>query len=196
MSNSLFSNPSVSQIAEANRLTNTTISKIIDQPTAIHQLKKANIFSVEDIAFKEALEQTPKFAGYRITLPKGHFCEGIVLTGVNIRPSNLFFSELFKDTDIRTTMPGSGKLFAFNAPHEKIRNYIKQKAEDNAAIVEFSANEISGYGIIDHRTLKIADLSCLYGTNTYKISFQEIQNILDSQKIYTSSLLPLPFYRG
>ncbi|MBA3816256.1 MAG: hypothetical protein H0X29_07000, partial [Parachlamydiaceae bacterium] len=182
-------------LAEANRLSNT-MSKAMNQPNEILQLKKANIVSVEDIAFKEALEHTPKFAGYQITLPKGHFCEGIVLTGINIRPSNLFFFELFKNTNITTTMPGSGKLFAFNAPYENIRDYINQKAEDIADILEFSAKDVSGHGIIGGKTLKIADLSCLYGTNTYKISFKEIKNILDSQKIYTSSLLPLPFYKG
>jgi hypothetical protein len=186
--------PVLTSVAEANGLSNT-MSKT-DHPNEIPQLKKANTFSVEDIAFKEALEHTPKFAGYQITLPKGHFCEGIVLTGINIRPSNLFFFELFKNTNITTTMPGSGKLFAFNAPYEKIRNYIKQKAEDSTAVVEFSAKDVSGHGIVDQKTLEIADLSCLYGTNTYKISFKEIKNILDSQKIYTSSLLPLPFYKG
>lgn len=162
----------------------------------IPQPKKTHIVSVEDKAFKKALENTPKFAGYQVTVPHGHPCEGIALTGVSIRPSNLFFSALFKDTDITTTMPGSGKLFAFNAPYEKIRNYIKQKAEDSTAVVEFSAAGISGHGIVGHRTREIADLGSLYGTNTYKISFEEIQNILDSQKIYTSSLLPLPFYKG
>lgn len=151
--------------------------------------------TINDFAFQKALESTPKFAGYGITLPKGHSCEGIVLTGVNIRPSNLFLSALFKGTDITTTMPGSGKLFAFNAPFEKIRDHIKQNAEADA-VIEFSAKGVSGAGIVDDRTIKIPDLASIYGTNTYKISFKEVQNILDSQKIYTSSLLPLPFYKG
>lgn len=169
---------------------------------ALPQSQKISI--IDDAPFQKALKNTPKFAYYKIALPKGDPCEGIALTGVSIRPANLFFSELFKGTRITTTMPGSGKLFAFNAPHEKIRDFIKQKAQNNE-IIEFSAKGRSGFGCIIFEDSKhkkkvakvnIDDLSDIYGNNTYKISLKEIQNTLDSQKIYTSSLLPLPFYKG
>jgi len=157
-------------------------------------VKNSNILIVKETAFQKALAATPKFARYQISLPAGHSCEGVVVTGLNIRPSNLFFSALFKDTNITTTMPGSGYLFAFNASHEDIRNYINQKEKNE--VVEFSAKGKAGNAIVNKTTIKIPDLDCIYGDNVYKISYKEIQDILDSQKIFTSSLLPLAFYKG
>lgn len=193
---------------KVDSISKNVFNQPIISPSPLHSSKgiennmAKGIPLVKEAAFESALKNTSKFSGYRITLPEGHPCEGIVLTGVNIRPSNLFFSELFKGTDITTTMPGSGQLFAFNAPHDKIRECIKQKS-DNGDMVEFSAKGTSGMAktrkVIDGEVVGvkvgIADLSDVFGDNTYKISIKEIQNTLDSQKIYTSSLLPLPFYK-
>lgn len=172
---------------------------LIHSPISIERgckfMKEVQI-SVNDPAFQKAFHATPKFDSYKIALSEDHPFYGIALTGLSLRPSNLFFAELFKDTDFSTTMPASGKLFSFNAPQDQIRHYIKEKSKDTSAIISFSARDKSAFGLLNGNFLTTEDLSSLYGTNCYQISFAEIQQTLDSQKIYTSSLLPLPFYRG
>ena len=110
---------------------------------------------------------------------------------MSLRPSNLFFAALFEGTEITTTLPGSKELFAFSAEHEVIRAHLEQSPE---AEVAFSACGTPGYVVLNKKKVAVADLSELYGDKTYAISHQELLNILESQRIYTSSLLPLQFY--
>ncbi len=145
--------------------------------------------------FKAAFDKTAPFKGYKIALPKGHPLQGLVLTGTNFRPSNLFFQALLGGYGC-TTLPGSQQLFAFMAP-DAVRDFIKTTAEANPdKVIAFSANNIPAKCHVHNQWYKIHDLADLYGTHTYRQSFQEIQDILDSQKIYLSASIPLPFYKG
>lgn len=154
--------------------------------------------------FSKIISKSPKFDGYKIFFSNPSAYNGLVLTGVSLRPANLFLAELFKDTDIKTTLPGKG-LFAFNKPQEEIREYIRQKAKENPqGIVTVSTIESGKPKIADlaiqqqnakHEWLDVP-LTEIFGENVYQISYAEIWNILESQKIYTSSMLPLPFYKG
>lgn len=146
------------------------------------------------------INNTPAFAGYKISLPPNHPAEGVVLTGVNRRPNNLFFDALFEGTPITATMPGSNELFRFKTAPEEVRRYCKEKAQQTPdGIVAFTANGKAGHVITrDMISLKtpIGDLSEIYGSNTYRMSYREIEQILDSQKIFISESLPVAFYRG
>lgn len=148
--------------------------------------------------FIEAFDETPEFSGYKIGLPKAHPCKGVTLTGVSVRPSNLFFNALFEGTSITTTMPGSKKLFAFTASHKEIRRFCRTKAEENPdGVVTISAKGVTGKAERSGKpSVSIDDLSDIYGNATYEISYKEIQDTLDSQKIYLSPLLPKAFYPG
>lgn len=151
-----------------------------------------------DAEFQKTYAAIPKFAGYAISTSSEDL-QGGVLTGMSLRPSNLFFQSLFKDTTIKSTMPGSGKLFAFNESHDKISAFLKEKGEkDPDGCVTFSAKGVPGnltkMTYKGEETYKIDDLSEIYGEETYEISHKEILDTLKSQTIYLSSLLPKPFY--
>lgn len=136
------------------------------------------------------VEHTPAFAKYQIRLPQGSTVD---LTAFTVRPANLFFNSLFKDTAIETTLPGEG-LFAFNAPGEVIRDIINLKKPEE--IVEFSARGISGAVVVDDNGYAVDDLAEVYGDKVFQMTYNEIRDLLNSQKIYTSKLLPLKFYSG
>lgn len=134
----------------------------------------------------ECVNLTPPFNGYVIGEAGTRF-EGLTLTGVSIRPANLFFDALLGPG--ATTMPGSGRLFAFTVPHAEIRDQIN--GADRNEVVEISAQGVRGE--INRR--EVRDLADLYGNGTCRFSFGELQDMLGSQRIYASPLLPLPFYR-
>ncbi|MBX7066963.1 MAG: hypothetical protein K1X28_07015 [Parachlamydiales bacterium] len=129
------------------------------------------------------LDTTPQFRGYLIGEP-GTELAGTNLTAATIRPANLLFRALFGDG--ATTMPGSGQLFAFTQDPEAIRAQI-QDLDDEITITTEGNCRIAG------RDGEIPLLQ-LYGDNEFRISRDEIQSILDSQKIYTASIFPREFY--
>lgn len=143
--------------------------------------------------FTEVIDHTDAFASYMLT-PVNPAIDPVKLTGVSIRPSNLFFQAL----GLETTMPGEA-LFAFKDSPEEIRKKINSK--DPNEVVEFSANHVAGKTykrLLNDKLVfreNVNDLSEIYGSNTYKMSYGEVQDMLKSQKIYTSSLLPMEFYK-
>lgn len=156
-----------------------------------------------DSAVEKVVKKTPPFNFYRLMKVEGALpTDEIILTGVNVRPANLFFEALFKDSPadkaIKVSQPGKGVLFRFNRPHQEVREYCLSQT----GVVEFTAQGRKGKICkYDTRTGRggiadVADLSTVFGKNTYRISFDEIKATLASQKIYTSALLPLPFYQG
>lgn len=173
---------------EVNTLSKQLFSKSIGQDASA----KPSTNLVSDPQFTQVIEKTEKFASYMLT-PENEKIEPIKLTGVSLRPANLFFQAL----GLKTTLPGEG-LFAFADSHENIKKELL--AKDPSQVVEFSAKNIPGetYIRIEKKGIrtreKLEDLSAIYGSNTYKISYGEIQEMLNSQKIYTTSLLPLKFY--
>ena len=174
----------------------------LDTPIPIQESNKGTI---SESSLDKVIQQSPDFQNYEIK------CEHskLVLTGVNIRPANLFFEKLFEGREgISTTMPG-GQLFRFTNPnsktesiketHENIRAYCKNKANTTPdEIVSFSAKGKSGLIKFtrNDKPISIPNLTTIYGENIYEITRKEIQETLESQRIYTSHLLPLPFYKG
>jgi hypothetical protein len=149
----------------------------------------------KDSGLKTLIQQAPRFSGYETSYSlKG---KKVALTGVSIRPANLFFEALFQSGSIQTTLPGSGQLFAFNEPPEAVREFLRKQALSRPnEPVSFSAKSKSGYVALDHSfRQKIADLSDIFGSNTYQMTYQEIWETLNSQEIFLSPLLPLPFYQ-
>jgi len=137
---------------------------------------------------QQVLNITPPFAGYKI----GQGSTRASLTAMSLRPANLFYRALF-GLDA-TTLPG-GPLFAFHSPHADIKNLIANA--DPNGVVAFSAQGVPGS--IHRRGVpvqQVPDLGVIYGNGTYRISYGELQSTLNSQKIYTAPLLPLPFYRA
>lgn len=153
--------------------------------------------------FQDAFYATNAFSGYRLS-------SGAVLTSMPVRPANLFMSALFEGTAIDTTKPGSREDFAFTVPHEDVRAYFDKKyAETPDGIVAFSAQgKTASYptyplslltrllGGKMPESVPPIQLEAVYGGNTYRMSYREIHDTLESQKIYTSALLPVMFYRG
>lgn len=195
------------QVQNQNKLSKKGNSpKLDDSEVKLPEVKLNSLRNIPPVAMFEELaevvENAPKFNGYRLLLSaenpsfqKG--LENLVMTGMSIRPSNLFFQaalgSLVEDEKDVTTMPGSHKLFAFTLSHDKIADFIKEKSETDE-VVTFSAIDKAGKAKVTN-TFDV-QLEDIYGDNQYSISYQEIQAILDSQKIYVSSLLPIQFYRG
>lgn len=136
----------------------------------------------------------------------------LVLTGVSVRPANLFFEALFAGTSFDVTKPGSGELFALIDKTEenkkqliafktqqKIGNYCRQKAYTNPEeIVSFSAKGKTGDCYLKSGKVekKKVDLELLFGSQTFRLSRLEIQEIIDSQNVFTSAWLPVTFYKA
>jgi hypothetical protein len=151
---------------------------------------------VLEAKLQAVLDKTPEFNGYTIDLPDG---KQTVLTGVSLRPSNLFFEELFKGSLIKTNLPGSHELFRFTCPQRKVREYLYDKLEkEPEGMAAFSAEGKRGQAVVKgtKKTVDIEDLGTVFGNNTYRISYKEIIDTLESQRIYLSPMLPLPFYCG
>ncbi len=152
---------------------------------------------------EEIVDRTPKFNDYKIDLPKdkpiSENLKDLVLTGLSIRPSNLFFQSMLGTLTGGkpvTTMPGeSPKLFAFEIDHAAIADHIQKKSKTNE-VVKFSALGVKAQALTKDADLQEIELEDVLGKNEYQISYKEVQETLDSQKIYVSSLLPLEFYRG
>lgn len=151
------------------------------------------------------LEKVSSFNGYVLPLPEDHACHGVVLTGLYHRPATLFFDALFEGTDFRFTRPGES-LFQFYSEkdakksdlpllQQKIRKHIDVKAAQLES-VSFTAKGVASKTKVKAVVHQVNDLSDILGNETYKISYKEIQETLESQKIYTSSLLPKAFYQG
>lgn len=144
--------------------------------------------------FQQVLEETPVFNNYKVG------DSDFVLTGFTIRPSHLLMDALFKHRDANNTLssmvtlPQSGQLFKFYNP-EYVRDTINQANPDNVLVVSAKGVKAEVY---DHNGKKteINDLSNFYGEQSFQISMKELQETLQSQHIYTSPLLPLPFYKG
>lgn len=131
----------------------------------------------------QLLERAPRFNGY-VCGVQGTGLEGSALLSTSIRPANLLFKALFGDG--ATTMPGSRELFAFTRNPQTIRDAIANLPE----IIEVRAE---GNGNVGNNRRNIP-LTQLYGNAVFRISKNEIQQILESQTIYTASILPRAFY--
>jgi hypothetical protein len=142
----------------------------------------------------EVLQKTPVFKNYAIQFAPGSPYEGAVLGSGSLRPANFFLSKLFEGSGITTTLPGSGRLFAFEQTHERIRNYIA--FQDPNRIVHVRASEFAGDVRLPNGSTPRCSFTDIYGNKTYQISLREIQQTLASQRIFTAPELPIPFYRG
>ncbi|MEI8328529.1 MAG: hypothetical protein WCG14_00790, partial [Chlamydiia bacterium] len=130
----------------------------------------------------------PEFKEYRIG--QGTVFEGGV-SGLSIRPANLLFSSL----GVQTTMPGSCSLFSFIDP-ARVRRKIQSAHPDSVVEVSAVAKKCSQKGSHGEVLRENAPLESLFGTNTYRISYQELQDTLGSQKVYCSAMLPKEIYQG
>lgn len=125
---------------------------------------------------QQVIARTAPFDDYRIYAGK------TTLTSMYMRPANLFFDALLGPKC--TTMPGSGQLFAFLYPHGQIREYIQQQAAANPEeVVTVSA-------------ARFPTLAPIYGKDAFRLSFDEVESILSSQRIFLSPRLPRNFYRA
>src|ERR1700722_1607389 len=142
----------------------------------------------------EILRKTPAFKDYAIQLAPGSPYQGAVLGSGSLRPSNFFFSKLFEGSGITTTLPRSGRLFAFEQDQRSIHNYIV--SQDPNHIVNVTARGFAGDVLLPNGSTPRCNFTDVYGDKTYQISLGEIQQTLRSQKIFVAPELPLLFYRG
>jgi hypothetical protein len=140
------------------------------------------------------IQVSPRFNGYIVSLPPNHVCNGMVMTALSTRPNNLAYEAIFRGSGIRTTLPGSGELFAFKGPsHHEIRTFLASK--DPREVVSFSARgSVATIRMRRGEPLITAPLGSILGTNTYQISYGEIMSCLDSQMIFLSPQMPKLFY--
>jgi hypothetical protein len=137
------------------------------------------------------LLKAPKFTHYKVGA--GTKYESI-LTGLTVRPANLFYAAMFKGSNFSTTLPGSSDLFAFNDP-EGVKKFIASRKPEET--FSFTAKGVKGvvctrFGL----GTNCSDMSDILGSNTYEMSFGEVQETLKSQKIFLTETMPKKFYQG
>ncbi len=142
----------------------------------------------------EILQKTPAFKNYAIQLAPESPYQGAVLGSGNLRPANFFFSKLFEGSGITTTLPRSRRLFAFEQDQATVRNYIASQNPNR--VVNVTARGFAGDVRLPNGSTFCCNFTDIYGDKTYQISLGEIQQTLESQKIFTAPELPLLFYRG
>lgn len=128
---------------------------------------------------RKVIETTPQFTGYRLEGQKT--CSVMEPT---IRPANLFFEAL----GLKTIMPGKG-LFAFLDSPEAIRKGVYSHSKEEVIHITAMGKECQLRG-------QTVAMDACYGTGVYALSYEEIQQMLESQKIYLSPLIPKAFYLG
>jgi len=104
-----------------------------------------------------------------------------------IRPANLFFHAIGLQTTLPCSNPDYSTLRLLNG--SQVRTNI---ANNPNTIVSVVANDQLFAAQRGNTRL----LTELYGTNVFRITNNEIMDILNSQRIYTSPLLPLPVYQA
>lgn len=122
--------------------------------------------------------------------------QNVHLTDIGMRPANLFYKALFDGKD-PTTQPGQPKLFQFPKPLSKIHQLIFQKPDSQVIQVKaIGEKKVDFYQRNDFGILPCGSekLESFLGTNTYKLSIKEIKEMLNSQRIYISPLIPKEFY--
>jgi hypothetical protein len=135
--------------------------------------------SLEELRYEEKiaeiLDLTPRFQGYKIAGGKRTLLE------MPIRPANLLFDAISRDTGNQffATRPGPDR-FRWTGFTQLIRGHIEAQAAAGREVRVQAAHPHTG----------------VYGHNEYRISYQELLDTLNSQKIYLSPLLPAPFYQG
>lgn len=177
-----------------------------DESRAPSPIESTHKITREEV--NSVIKGTSPFNGYAMPI------EGMVLTGVYKRPSSMLNDALFAGTSFGTTMPG-GPLFALidtkepskSAPRvqREIGNYLRQKASqspDGEVSVSADSSLVKCRYYVHHlilsngleeRNFKASDL---FGTNTFRLSWKEVQEVIDSQEIFTSPFLPENFYRA
>lgn len=151
-------------------------------PSASALARESALTEEDEELIETIVTDCPKFNSYRI----GSKGSQIPLSELSIRPSNLLFESL----GVRTTMPGSGRLFAFLDP-AAVKKKINETARDN--VVEVSA---VGKTCTLARSTNEYKLDSFLGKETYRISYGELQDTLESQKIYIANTLEKPIYQG
>lgn len=138
---------------------------------------------------ESTIRKTPQFNYYGFaSSPTTH------LTDLGKRPANLFFKSLFGEDP--TTQPGSGLLFAFNKPLSSVRSEIFGKYDSTVISVCALGEKVIPYALQGKKAVASTpvDLTYFLGENTYQISAGEIKAMIESQKVYVSSLIPKYFY--
>lgn len=148
-------------------------------PSPPHKRLIPMIGDVATSKLHDVIESTPQFHGYSFGKDLS-----VKLTDLYIRPANLFFEAL----GLKTTMPGSGELFKFMKPLDQVRDFIE--TAPNEKVISITAkgkqSKVAGKGIVN--------LEDYLGNNTYRLSIGEIKEMLQSQKVHISPLIPKKFY--
>lgn len=153
--------------------------------------KKIEISAPQPIDHAKILEITPKFQkyGFRVN-PNVH------LTDLDVRPNNLFYSALFGN-QFTTKHHWETYFLEFNEPLNEIKSYIFSLPDTQVISVSAKGCRANLYNKNSGgNAVKEVDLSTYLGTKTCEISVKEIKEMLNSQRIFVSKLIPKKFYLG
>lgn len=141
-----------------------------------------------DLDISLIIKSTPKFNKYGFAAdPNVH------LTDLTIRPCNLFYEALFRNR-FTVTQPGDDAFLRFNQPLSEVREYILSLPDET--VISFSAMGRKAGLYLAKLYFGEVDLTTYFGWNTYQISAKEIKEMINSQRIHVSALIPRDFYLG
>ncbi len=153
---------------------------------------------IDEKRLHEVIKEAPPFNGYKLEVDEGFGRENIILTSPTVGPHNLFISALSQKT-LKTTMPGSGKLYAFTTPQETVIDFFESLKAHPDRVVEFNAVGKQGNATSSSNRSVVFEniaLDRIYGTHTFRMTHNEVTELLKSQQIFLSPLIPRPFYLG
>jgi len=130
-----------------------------------------------DPVVDRVIKDTPQFGSYKIA------GKGITAREISLRPPTLFFDAAFGKA--ATIRPGVEAFFRF----EDIENVRRTIEENSERVIEVTAKGKQAQ--IGQSTINLEDY---LGCELYRISLGEIKEMLASQRVYVSALLPKHFY--
>lgn len=170
-------------------------SKEMETAYAIRQTLVPRTVPTEE-SLKEALDATVNFNKYYVTpahperIKNGPFMQ----TGLTTRAANIFYRAIGIEEGPRR------RLFEFPGDGEELREQIIQGKDP--VVVKATDEELKiGRKVIlpDRResvTWETSTEKAVFGEKEFKISREELKQMLDSQEIFLSPLIPEAFYMG
>ncbi len=140
----------------------------------------------------ETVKKFPQFNGYKTRCSING--DPVVITGITKRPSNLWFEAL----NIPTTLPASRQLFALQCDPALLRCHLEKMAKTVPdQLISFSAQGKSAQATINGVHFQaIEDLTEVYGSSVYQMTYKELWEMINSQEIFLADSFPLSLYQA
>ena len=151
---------------------------VLGEALTLYLLKPQRDYPIENCSeeVRAIIQDTPRYTDYRMA------GTNVKAMNFSLRPANLFFEQL----GLETTMPGGG-LFKFTTAPDVAVQKIRERPDDDVI-------EVTAVGKRCRLARREVNMEDYFGDGSYKMSMEEVREIMDSQKIHVSPMIPKEFY--